>query len=202
LARAQYDWIESRLLRTDHLYWCDYSAGPPSNPEHALGPIGQDRPRSIHVGGSVTYLGGNMGMGACQADLYDLTGEEKYRAAALRTADAIHEHLCDAAGVFINDRDAYTNGFFVGSWSRSLAGLAPSHPALQDLRRTAEAVARSRTSAAYHPAYGNGGAGYYPADWNGHAVWETKGSMANMMHVSATSVAFLTAAASLEQTQP
>jgi hypothetical protein len=99
LALAQYDWIEQHLLRADHLYWCDFSAGPPANPEHPAGPVGIERPGDIRTAGSVTYLGGNLGMAACQAWLYQLTGEDSWRTAALRTTTALHEHLCDSAGL-------------------------------------------------------------------------------------------------------
>ena len=34
LALEEYHWIETHLLRPDHLYWCDYSAGPPADPDH------------------------------------------------------------------------------------------------------------------------------------------------------------------------
>ncbi|MDR3403169.1 MAG: glycoside hydrolase family 76 protein [Chthoniobacter sp.] len=198
LARAEYDWIEQHLLREDHLYWCDFSAGPPANPEHPAGPVGVGRPHDIHTAGSVTYLGGNLGMAACQAWLYSLTGEDAWRTAALRTTTALHEHLCDSAGRFINDRDAFTNGFFASAWARRMAGLRGSEPALEDLRRTALAIARLRTGPGYTPAYGPRGAGFYPGDWDGGSRWEGKESLANMMHVSATSVAILAAAAELE----
>jgi hypothetical protein len=196
-ARAQYDWIEQHLLRPDHLYWCDFSAGPPANPEHPAGPVGANRPNDIRSAGSVTYLGGNLGMAACEAWLYELTGEDSWRLAALRTTTALHEHLCDSSGRFINDRDAFTNGFFVSAWSRRVAGLRGSEPALDNLRRTARAIARLRTGSSYTPIYGVGGAGFYPGDWDGGSRWEKGESLANMMHVSATSVSFLTAAACL-----
>jgi hypothetical protein len=157
-----------------------------------------ERPHDIHTAGSVTYLGGNLGMAACQARLYRLTGEESWRTVALRTTAALHEHLCDSAGRFINDRDAFTDGFFASAWSRGVVGLPGSEPALEDLRRTARAIALLRTASGYRPLYGPGGAGFYPGDWDGGSRWESKESLANMMHVSATSVAFLTAAASLD----
>jgi hypothetical protein len=198
LALAEYNWIETHLLRSDHLYWCDFSAGPPANPQHPAGPVGITRPNDIHTAGSVTYLGGNLGMAACQAWLYELTGEDSWRVAALRTTTALHEHLCDSTGRFINDRDAFTNGFFASAWARRAAGLRGSEPTLGNLRRTAQTVAGQRTGPGYMPAYGPGGAGFYSGDWDGGSRWENKESLANMMHVSATSVSFLTAAAGLE----
>jgi hypothetical protein len=197
LALAEYHWIEDHLRRADNLYWCDFSAGPPDDPDRPPGIVGAKRPNDIHTAGSVTYLGGNLGMAACQAWLYQLTGEDAWRVAALRTTIAIDEHLCDSAGRFINDRDAFTNGFFVSAWARRVAGLHGSEPALEDLRRTAQAIALRRTGSDYKPVYGPGGAGFYPADWDGAARWESKESLANMLHVCGTSVSFLTAAATL-----
>lgn len=197
LALEEDHWIEQHLRRADNLYWCDFSAGPPAN-RTPLGPGGVDRPTDIHTAGSVTYLGGNLGMAACQAWLYNLTGDDTWRDAALRTSAAIHEHLCDSSGRFINDRDAFTNGFFVSAWARRIVGLHGSEPALEDLRRTAQAIALRRTGPDYKPIYGPGGAGFYPADWDGGSHWESKESLANMLHVSGTSVSFLTAAAALE----
>jgi len=199
LALAEYNWIETHLLRADHLYWCDFSAGPPANPAHPAGPVGVERPGSIQTAGSVTYLGGNLGMAACQAWLYELTGQESWRTAALRTTTAVHEHLRDSTGCFVNDRDAFTNGFFAGAWAQRVAGLRGSEPALEDLRRTARAIARRRTGPGYIPLYGPGGAGFYPGDWDGGSRWESKESLASMMHVSAASVSFITAAACLDR---
>jgi hypothetical protein len=196
LALEEYHWIESHLLRPDGLYWCDFSAGPPANPEHPRGPIGSDRAGHIAVASSVVYLGGNLGMAACQAYLYQLTGDDAWRLAALRTADALAAHLVDKSGCFINDRDAFTNGIFASFWARRMIGvLGKDHPSLTVLRATAREIAGHRTTETYHPAYGTGGAGFYPADWDGGSVWEEKGSMANMMHVSGSSAGFIAAAA-------
>jgi hypothetical protein len=195
LAQEEYQWIETHLLRADGLYWCDYSAGPPANPTHPLGPMGIKNPNHIGTAGSVVYLGGNMGMGACQAYLYQLSGEEAWRAAAFRTAAAMRDHLVDQRGCYINDRDAFTNGFFASFWARRLKALPGFEPGqFTVLRATAKAIAASRTTAAYTPAYGPGGEGNYPGDWDGGSAWEGKESMANMMHVSASSIAFLVAA--------
>jgi len=195
LALEEYQWIETHLLRPDHLYWCDYSIGPPADTDHPRGPVGSGRGDHIHTAGSTVYLGGNMGMGACQAYLYQLTGDDVYRLAAIRTADALSAHLTDSAGRYFNDRDAFNNGIFGSFWARRMSGLIDGqHPSFVALRATAKSIAGSRTTADYHPAYGPGGAGYYPGDWAGSTVWEEKGSMANMMHVSGSSVGLLVAA--------
>jgi hypothetical protein len=147
----------------------------------------------------VTYLGGNLGMAACQAWLYQLTGKDSWRDAAVRTTSAIHEHLCDAAGCFINDRDAFTNGFFAEAWAQRLNGFPGCEAAFENLRRTAWAIAHRRTGADYRPVYGPAGVGFYPGDWDGGGKWESHESLGCMMHVSGASVSFITAAAILER---
>jgi len=137
-----------------------------------------------------------MAMGACQAYLYQLTGKDNWRRDALRTADALRDHLTDSMGRYINDRDAYTNGIFASFWARRLITLPGSDTGRLDvLRRTAHAIAATRTPASYAPAQGPGGAGFYSADWDGQPTWESHGSLANMMHVSASSTGFIVAAA-------
>ena len=196
LAMTEYDWIETHLKRPDHLYWCECSAGPPADPRNPAGPIGQNRPRQIREASSVSYLGGNMAMGACQAFLYQLTGSDPYRQAALRTATALRESAVDRAGRYINDRDAFTNGVFGSIWARRVLTLPGSDARDRAiLRATAMAIVAARTTASYAPAYGPAGAGFYSADWNGGSVWESKGSLANMLHVSASSVGLVVGAA-------
>lgn len=197
LAAASFgDWIETHLKRPDNLYWCESSAGPPADPRNPPGPIGRNRPRQIQEASSVTYLGGNMAMGACHAFLYQLTGSDPYRQAALRTATALRENAVDRAGRYINDRDAFTNGVFGSLWARRVLTLPGSDERDRAiLNATANAIVAARTTAGYAPAYGPAGAGFYPADWNGGSVWESKGSLANMLHVSSSSVGLVVGAA-------
>lgn len=184
LALEEYRWLETHLLREDGLYWCEYSAGPPADADHPLGPVGINRPHQISPANSVTFLGGNMGMGACQAYLYKLTGGVGWRSAALRTSKALHDHLTDSAGRYINDRDAFTNGIFASFWARRMSALpGVTSETFTALRTTAQNIAAIRTAD-----------GFYPADWNGESLWESKGSTANKLHVSANSAAFLFAA--------
>jgi hypothetical protein len=195
-AMAEYDWIEAHLKRPDDLYWCESSAGPPTDPRNPAGPIGQNRPGQIQEASSVVYLGGNMAMGACHAFLYQMTGSAPYRQAALRTATALRERAVDRAGRYINDRDAFTNGVFGSIWARRVLTLPGSDERDRTiLSATAKAIVAARTTAGYVPAYGPAGAGFYPADWNGGSVWESKGSLANMLHVSASSVGLVVGAA-------
>ena len=195
-ALAVYDWLEKHLLRPDHLYWCEESVGPPADPAHPAGPVGSNRPDAIHPAGSVVYLGGNMGMSVCQARLFELTQEARFRDAALATTTALCRHLVNGEGCFINDRDAFNNGAFASLWARHvlrLPGVAPE--AGEILKRTARQIASRRTDENYAPGKGPVGPGFYPADWDGGTAWKLQGSWANMLHVSASSVGIIVGAA-------
>lgn len=195
-ALAVYQWMEIHLRRSDHLYWCDFSAGPPVDPAHPVGPVGANRPGDIRPAGSVVYLGGNMGMSVCQARLFALTGELRYRDAALATTTALCRSLVNQDGCFINDRDAFNNGAFASLWAShvlTLPGITPE--AREILERTAREIAARRTDEHYSPGNGPTGAGFYPADWDGGRIWELKGSCANMLHVSSSSAAMIVSAA-------
>ena len=185
-ALACYNWMEQRLLRPDGLYWADFGA---------TGPIGADRPDDIHEAGSVTFLGGDMGMGVAQARLFRITGDEAYRKKALRTADAIRTRLTDGKGVLLDDRDAWANGTFAGEWARevlSLPGIAPQN--LDLMRATARAIyIRARTAN-----------GLYGGSWNGPADgpgsrWSSGGSRPQQIMTSANAVNMIVAAAALER---
>ena len=103
-----YQWMEAHLLRPDGLYWCDYDR---------FGPVGKERPNDIREGGSVVFLGGNMAMGVLHARLYRLTGDGSFRVRAVRTAEAIRSSLVTNKGIYVNDRDAWSNGVFAGDWA-------------------------------------------------------------------------------------
>ena len=128
-----YDWMESHLLRPDGLYWCDYGS---------QGPRGAERPADIHQAGSVSFLGGTMGMGATHILLYRLSSDDKYRQRAVHTATALRTGpMVDGNGVFIDDRDAWTNGTFAGEWARAvrmIPGMAPGDGAI--IEKTAAAI--------------------------------------------------------------
>jgi len=178
-------WMEENLLRPDGLYWCDRSAS---------GPLGGERPDDIHEAGSVTFLAGDMAMGALHARLYRMTGDDSYRLKALRTADAILARLTDGRGVLLDERDAWANGTFAGDWARlvmTLPGVKKAHMDL--LRATAHAIyTRDRTPDGYYGGCWNG-----PADGSG-SVWSSLGSRPKQVMTSANAVALIIAAAALD----
>jgi len=184
-ARSCYDWIEENLLRPDGLYWCD---------RNSSGPIGADRPDDIREAGSVTFLGGNMGMGVMHAMLYRITGQDIFRKRAIRTADAIAAHLTDGKGVLLDDRDAWANGTFVGEWAvrvLNLPGIDKKHREL--LINTARAIRiRARTPDGYYGGCWNG-----PPDGPG-SPWSVVGSRPQQIMTSAGAVNVIAAAALLD----
>ena len=182
-----YNWMETNLLRSniDNLYWCDFNSS---------GPVGQDRPEDIFEAGSVVYLGGNMGMALLHARLYELTGDTNYLNRAIRTANAIiNSPLVTSGGIYLDDRDAWTEGTFVGDFARevlSLPGIGPTNWTV--LWKTADSI--------YTNAQTNG---YFGGSWAGPAqglgsAWWVNGSLPQQITTSSSSANMIMAAAALE----
>lgn len=183
---AMYNWVESHLLRDEGLYIVDFvgdnnPAGKPST-----GP-----PKEASSG---TFLGGNMTMAVIHARLWRATGDPIYLQRALRTAEAIKNIENDGYGHYMNDRDAWTESFFMGEWVAevlTLPGIGPEHAEM--LRRTARAV--------YHRA--RTPEGYYGASWSGpsmgaESVWyATNSFMPTQINISSNSVHVIVAAAGI-----
>ena len=176
-----YTWMETHLLREDGLYWCDCGAS---------GPLGQNRPQDIHEAGSVLFLGGNMAMGVIHARLFRTTHDDKYRERALRNAAALIKQVTTKEGVFIDDRDAWTNGVFAGDWVRevlSLPGAGGEHRTV--LRKTADSIfSNARTSTGFF-----GGSWSGPAEGEG-SIWWKKKSLPGQIMTSANAVNMIVAA--------
>jgi len=181
-----YTWLEKKMLRTDGLYWCDYDT--------SSGTVaGISTPNAIHQAGSVSFLGGNMAMGVIHARLYKDTGEDIYRQRALRTATALRTRLIDINGVYIDDRDAWTDATFAGEWAREVLTLpGASSSDIQILENTASAVyANDRTSDGYYGGCWDGPVGT-PGD-----AWSNGGSTPQQIMTSAEAVNMIAAAANL-----
>jgi len=183
-----YNWMEAYLLQTnlDNLYWCDYTTN---------GPVGLDRPYDIAEANSVVFLGGNMGMAVAHTRLYQMTGDTNYLNRAVRTANAIfNSPLATAGGVYLDDRDAMTEGTFAGDWARevlTLPGIDPKHWAI--FWTTADSIYnRARTTNGYY-----GGSWSGPAEGPGSPYW-AKGTIPEMLTVSCSSANMILAAAVLE----
>lgn len=181
-AVAVCDWAQSKLMRDDGLFWCeDFPSGP-----QTVGPIQEAR--------SVTFLGGNMAMGVVDARLWRDTGEKIYLRRALAVAAAIRAHETDGAGHYLDDRDAYADGYFMGDWARDVLTLPGIPPADRELmRRTARAIFdHDRTVAGYY-----GGSWDGPAEGAGSAWWNANFRPEQIM-VSANAVNVIVGAAQLD----
>lgn len=184
LALRSYTWMEAHLLRSDGLYWVDFNT---------QGPVGQTKPDQIQEAASVVFLGGNMGMAALHGALHRLTGDPLYRMRALRSAAAIQSRLTTPEGIYLNDRDAWTEGAFVRQWVEEvlpLPGLPVQHAAL--LQATGRSVfERARTPD-----------GHYGGSWGGPAEgsdsrWYVRGSRPDQLTTSASSIQWILGAAAL-----
>ena len=183
-ALDSYEWIEDHLLRTDGLYWVNLAR---------TGPVGVDRPDDIHIASSVTFLGGNMAMAVIHARLYRQTGNDEYRRRAIRTAEGILAKEVTREGVFLDDRDAWVDGYFACDWVRyvvSLRGMPPL--AAEVVRKTAVAIGTQDRTAE----------GFYGGDWTGPAVptqsvWGQHWTMPQQVMTSASAAGIIVAAALL-----
>jgi hypothetical protein len=187
-AMLSYVWMEKFLLRPDGLYWCDRGLS---------GPNGGDRPNDIREAGSVTFLGGNMAMAVLHARLYRMTGQDIYRARAVRTANGILGRLVNRSSkVLIDDRDAWVNATFACQWVKEVLTLPGID--LQQVQIICN-TANSIYTLARTPD------GYYSGCWSGTAdgtgcAWYNVGSKADQIMTSANSVNMIVAAASVVQT--
>jgi predicted alpha-1,6-mannanase (GH76 family) len=183
-----YNWMQTYLLRDDGLYWCDYNSS---------GPVGTNDPDQIAETSSVVYLGGDMGMALLNARLYQLTGDTNYLGRAIRTANGIFNLEATTAGVYIDDRDAWTESVFAGDWARevlTLPGIDPKHWSL--LWTTADSIyTNARTSDGYY-----GGSWSGPAEGPGSAWWSNGSDavMPQQITCSATAVNMIVAAGVLQ----
>ena len=139
-----YIWIEENLRREDGLYFVGYDEN---------GPQGKNRPDSINEAGSVTYIGGNMGMAVINARLYRSTHEELFLRRALGTVEGILEKET-REGILLSDRDAWTNGAFVQQFIAEVLTLPGVNPEFEKvLYATAKNIAETgRTEDSYYSA--------------------------------------------------
>ena len=142
-----YLWIESHLRRDDGLYFVDYNQG---------GPVGRERPDDIREAGSVTFIGGNMGMAVINARLYRSTGEDMFLQRALSTVDGILAKQY-TNGILLSDRDAWTNASFVKEFVSEVLTLPGVNPEFEKaIYRTAKNIA----------TIGRTEEGFYGASWH------------------------------------
>lgn len=180
----QYEWMEAALLREDGVYWCEVDVN---------GPRGKERPNDIRQAGSVSFLGGNMGMAVLHARMYRDTGDKKYLERAVRTAQSISK-VFQNEGCYLNDRDAWVNGTFMRQYATEVLTLPGIPKECIDMTyRTAKSIFQNARTAD----------GYYGGCWNGPADgpdsrWSMIGSRPQQTMTSGSTVNMMMGAALLE----
>jgi len=170
-AQQTWEWMHKYLRHPTGVYFAELDIRPSlrgaANPDYRK-PVGWNRPGDIKRGGSITFLGGTMGMASLSAALYMVTGEAKYldevrsivagmtrQETFLRPGAAVGV----SGDVIANERDGWTDGFtapYLVSDALSLEGVDTDGKLKQALMNTALAVTKQRTSD-----------GFYGADWSG-----------------------------------
>ena len=174
----------------DNLYWMDFNVDREGQSE-VNGPAGGLRPTDIGEAGSVSGLCGNMGMAVIQARLYKLQGDDKYKKLALETVRAINDSTYyNNKGVYVNDRDAWTNATFMPWWVSEVLTLdGVTEADKQRVYDTAlSIILNCRTEE-----------GYYRAEWSGGNAWANGDTTPEQIMTSANTVGMVTAAAWLEK---
>ena len=186
---ALYDWVEANLRRDDNLYYCDYGDNRDTGEK---APLGHDSPDHItYENGSVSSLFGNTGMAAINAQLYRMTGEEKYRDRALSTANALAVTPYNNKGVLVNDRDGWTDAAFMRFFVKDVLTMEGIDPAVIGMvKNTALSIVRHcRTEEGF----------YYPR-WSGglQPVSGVNTPLAHQLPTTATTTHMIFAAALAE----
>lgn len=172
LAMECYYWMETHLKWKAGIYWTDLNcSGLPGQKEPAIAEYRED-PSLVGDPGSLSFLGGNMAMGAIHARLHRISGLEVYRMRLEELCSGLIEiYIRD--GCFINDRDAWTDTYCLGEWTREAAVLPDLDPRLNKaLVDTALSVAQNaRTEDGHYAAVWRG-----PAEDPNHrwAVWQDR----------------------------
>lgn len=164
--------METHLKWKAGIYWTDLNcSGLPGQKEPAIAEYRED-PSLVGNPGSLSFLGGNMAMGAIHARLHRISGLEVYRMRLEELCSGLIEiYIRD--GCFINDRDAWTDTYCLGEWTREVAVLPDLDPRLNKaLVDTALSVAQNaRTEDGHYAAVWRG-----PAEDPNHrwAVWQDR----------------------------
>lgn len=194
IAMECYYWMETHLKWKAGIYWTDLNAsGLPGQGKPAIQEYKED-PKFVGDPGSLSFLGGNMAMGAIHARLYRISGLEVYRQRLEELGNGLIE-IYIRNGCYINDRDAWTDTYCLGEWTREVTGLPGLDPRLnQALVDTAISVAENARTED----------GHYSAAWRGPAEdpnhkWVKVGSIARQITTTSTSVNWIMCALLMER---
>ena len=181
-AKYHHRWMVSILGRSDGLFWTDVTSDAPH---------GIEAPDRIYEANSVSFLTGNQAMCILAKRLYDIEGNENYITQIKKTSRVISS-VYNRGGVYLNDRDAFTNGVFMSDFVKKIL-VNPQFTFSNDdlLLATAESIVTK----------GMTPDGYYGGSWQGPtgkgSVWTECGSIPEQVMTSSTAVHVLVAAAIL-----
>ncbi len=179
-----YGWMISLLERSDGLYWTDADSS---------GPLGKEDPSRINEASSVTFLAGNQAMCIISKRLYDIKKDETYLTRIKKTTLALAT-VYNKNGIYLNDRDAWTNGAFMSDFAKFIAANPELVYTNADLlMATARSIVAKDVTAD----------GYYGGSWQGPtgkgSKWTDGGAVPEQIMTSGSTVHVLVAAAILNQ---
>ena len=193
-----YQWIEQYLRRDGHknfrgfevevndkYYFCDFVDNRDTGAFH---PAGGAHPECIYEANSCSCLFGNTAMAVINAKLYDMLGDEVYLKKSIETANALAQSPYNHGGIFLNDRDAWTNCSFMGHFVQLVLPRDGIDPQLkQILKNTALSIAeKCKTPEGF----------YYP-EWSGGWRWtgrENAHTQPDQLKTMGTNVHMITSA--------
>lgn len=200
---ALYEWVERDLRRDgnrefrtesgpvvtdccDFFYYVEFT----DNKETCRwAPKGIENPQCIQEAHSCSCLFGNTAMAAINLKLYEMFGDEQYLVRGLETANAFPNSPYDNEGVFVNDRDAWTNTAFMRYFTKLVLIRPEINPRLLDmLKKTALQIATHCRTAE----------GYYRPEWSGGTAWTgypNAHTQVDQLKTTATSAHMIMAAA-------
>ena len=196
IAMECYYWMEMHLKWKAGIYWTDLNvSGLPGQTQPAMEEYSEDI-KYVGDPGSLSFLGGNMAMGAIHARLYRISGLEVYRERLEELCNGLME-IYVRDGCFINDRDAWTDTYCLGEWTREVMSLPDIDPRLRKaIMDTAISVAENARTED----------GHYSAVWRGPAedpdhTWIKVGSIARQIMTTSTSANWIMCAYLMETMQ-
>jgi len=161
-AQISHNWIWSKLLDTsNNLLYVDVNL---STLQPQLNYPGQH----VSVRGATDYFfGGQVGMAVLCANLYNTTGNQTYKSHALTLTKSIPNYFVEYDStqnhnVFMNDRDPFTETFFLPEWVAVVRPLIGSTPNMDPLivQTASSILGNCRTPD-----------GFWTADWVAGRYW-------------------------------
>jgi hypothetical protein len=184
------NWAAAVLLRNgqvvaghqypkDGLYWMSVdAAGMPAGFTHQY---------TITMTASCAMIEAQMAFAVLQARLFAATGNPDYRQRAQMSTEAIaHYELVRGTNIYLNDRDAFVDGFAAAMFAHDVVKA----PNLLTPEQVAEHTGYLQATARSILQNDRGGVGMYGGDWQGpfEGVWAHRGSRGEKLLVTAQAI--------------